>query len=230
MSESGRLFDPRRVLAWPAAYRWFQGLLGARKARRRFLAEWAQPRSGQRTLEVGCGPGDLLAELPAGTRYVGLDIEPRYLRAAERRRGERGTFLLSRAGDAGERLRGEHFDLVLALFLLHHLDDGEARRLIAAAHDLLVPGGVLATIDPARLPGQHPLARWLIDRDRGRHVRGPEAYRALVGERFGTVETSLRGDLLRVPYTHLLMRARRCGSSTESPLCLPRRALRATPG
>ncbi len=206
---NGRVLDPRRVLALPAAYRAFQGLLGARRARRRFLADWTRPRSGQRALEVGCGPGDLLAELPAGVDFVGLDLEPVYLRAAERRWGGRGRFLCARAGDAAERLRGERFDLVLALFLLHHLDDGEARRLISAAYELLAPGGVLATIDPVRVAGQHPVARWLIDRDRGRYVRSPDSYRALVEERFGAVETAIRGDLLRLPYSHLLMRAGR---------------------
>lgn len=204
---NGRPLDPRRVLAQPAAYRIFQGLLGARRARRRFLIDWVRPRSGQIALEIGCGPGDLLAELPAEIRYVGLDLDPVYLRAAERRWGARGRFLLGRAGDAHERLRGERFDLVLALFLLHHLDDGEARRLIAAAYELLAPGGGLATIDPVRVAGQHPLARWLIARDRGRHVRSPDAYRALIEERFGAVETAIRVDLLRLPYTHMLTRA-----------------------
>lgn len=202
-----RKLDPRHLLARPALYRTFQAALGAGNARRRFVDEWVGARSGQRILEVGCGPGDLLAELPPGCRFVGLDLEPRYLRTAVRRWGDRGRFLRARAGGAGEVLRGERFDLVLALFLLHHLDNGEARRLLAAAYELLSPGGVLATIDPVRRPGQHPVARWLIDRDRGRHVRAQEAYRALVEERFGASEVLVRDDLLRIPYTHVLMRA-----------------------
>lgn len=201
------MIDPRRLLSRPALYRLLQGAVGAGQTRRRFLDDWVRPESGQRTLEVGCGPGDLLVDLPPGGRFVGVDLEPRYLRAAERRWGDRGTFLCARAGDVGRTLHGERFDLVLALFLFHHLDDDEARRLVDAAHELLVPGGVLATIDPVRLPGQRPAARWLIDRDRGAHVRAPATYRALIEERFGPPESSIRSDLLRLPYDHLLMRA-----------------------
>ena len=64
------------------------------------------------------------------------------------------------------------------------------------------------TIDPCFAPGQSPVARWLLRRDRGRFVRTRPAYLALAREAYPSVESDLRHDLLRIPYTHLVMVAR----------------------
>jgi hypothetical protein len=51
------------------------------------------------------------------------------------------------------------------------------------------------------------MARWLIGRDRGAHVRGADAYAELARASFGSVRVSTRDDLLRVPYTHAVLEA-----------------------
>ena len=47
---------------------------------------------------------------------------------------------------------------------------------------------------------------WLLARDRGKFVRTREDYLRLASAHFVKVETHLRHDLLRLPYTHLTMR------------------------
>jgi hypothetical protein len=92
--------------------------------------------------------------------------------------------------------------------VIHHLDDARVDRLLDAAAQALAPGGRLVTIDPALAPGQHPLARWFIRRDRGVHMRSPAAYRDLARRRFGAVTLAVRHDLARVPYTHVILECR----------------------
>jgi hypothetical protein len=47
--------------------------------------------------------------------------------------------------------------------------------------------------------------RWLLSRDRGRYVRSPESYQRLAAAVFPHVQTTIREDLLRIPYTHFIM-------------------------
>ena len=60
------------------------------------------------------------------------------------------------------------------------------------------------TIDGCYVPGQSAVARWLLSRDRGRYVRSQNEYLQLMRQIFPDVKSSVRTDLLRVPYTHLV--------------------------
>jgi hypothetical protein len=68
----------------------------------------------------------------------------------------------------------------------------------------LTPDGRFIAIDGVHEPRQHPMTRFMLAIDRGRHVRSAERYQALVGEVFEKVTPHLRRDLLRVPYSHLV--------------------------
>jgi SAM-dependent methyltransferase len=198
-----------RLLERAAGYERFQRLLGARRARRWFVAEVLKPRAGQRLLDIGCGTGSLLDDLPEGVEYLGLDFNAGYLDAARRRHGVRGSFVCTRV----EELRADSwsavFDLVVAKGVLHHLADAVAARLVALAHASLAPGGRLVTIDPVRHASQPWPSRLLMALDRGRCIRDESGYLGLVRERFPSAGGELRTDLLAVPYAHLAIRAPR---------------------
>ncbi|HEY8866069.1 MAG TPA: hypothetical protein VIM22_03990, partial [Solirubrobacteraceae bacterium] len=59
-----------RERGWHAAlssarlYSLVQRALGAENARRRLLADHVHPRAGERVLDLGCGPADILALMP----------------------------------------------------------------------------------------------------------------------------------------------------------------------
>jgi len=97
------------------------------------------------------------------------------------------------------------FDIVMANGVLHHLEDQEVRLLTAAASRALKPGGRFCSFDGCFIDGQNPIARYLISKDRGRNVREPEEYKALVDPYFETVDLVIRHDMLRIPYTHAIM-------------------------
>jgi hypothetical protein len=52
---------------------------------------------------------------------------------------------------------------------------------------------------------QSPIARFIIDHDRGEHVRGRAAYEELARRVFSKVQTSIRTDLQSFSYTHIIM-------------------------
>jgi 2-polyprenyl-3-methyl-5-hydroxy-6-metoxy-1,4-benzoquinol methylase len=192
-----------RVLAHAWAYELLQVAVGSRRSHDAFVTQYVRPTVGARILDLGCGPGHVLKALPADVEYVGIDSQSRYIDAAREHWGERGTF---RVADGRDGLGPDSsFDIVLGMGILHHLDDAGCRALLHNAAGALVPAGRLVTIDPAHSERQSTLARWLIGRDRGLHVRSAEGYADLARASFGAVTSELRTNLLRIPYTHAVL-------------------------
>ena len=97
------------------------------------------------------------------------------------------------------------FDIVLALGILHHLDDGEATRLLSLAKSVLKARGRLLCVDPCYIDGQSSIARLIISLDRGQNVRREAEYETLARGVFAEVTASVRHDLNNIPFTHLVM-------------------------
>jgi SAM-dependent methyltransferase len=206
MDKRGRLYW---LLSFPAVYRCF-GAIVLGDARRIYLAEYVKPVLGEKVLDIGCGPADILSHLPA-IEYLGFDLNPDYIEAARKRFAKRGRFFCGDVGLAAIDKEAGTFDLAMATGVLHHLDDDRAARLFELAHRALKPGGRLITFDGCYVPGQPRLARFVVSRDRGEFVRGREDYARLAAVCFSKIETFVRHDLLRIPYTHLIMRGYKDG-------------------
>lgn len=204
----------RAMLSHPLVYNTFQSLMGADKLRVRNVQNHVRPFPGMRILDLGCGTAEILKALPTDITYVGYDISPEYIAAARKRFGDRGTFhcgLLEQAEVAAL----EPFDLVLGTGVLHHLDDDAARQFMSVASAALKPGGRIYTVDPCYAPGQNPIARFLISRDRGQHVRDVEGYRVLARG----LPAEVTGMLVHrawVPYTRWHMECRMSADRTPS--------------
>ena len=192
----------QRILAMPALYRLF-GRVAAGNAYDAYVRDFVRPVAGQRVLDIGCGPGDILARLP-DVDYLGIDHHAPYIAAARKRYGNRGTFRCEDVAASVIRDAGA-FDLVMANGLLHHLNDDEVRNLLRLAARALKPSGRLVTLDGCFVPEQSRMARFLLRMDRGNHVRPPDAYASLAAEVFGTVQPVVRHDLMRIPYTHIIL-------------------------
>jgi SAM-dependent methyltransferase len=195
------------LLSHPRAYLLTQYVLGGMHARKLVIRDFVRPGPGLRVLDVGCGPAYTARYFPA-PEYYGFDISPRYIAFANQRYGSRGRFI---AGAFDESALGSvpPVDAVLMLGLLHHLDDQSAAGLLRLAKRAMKPGARLFTLDGFYEAGQHPIARFLLDRDRGKFIRTREAYLALARTAFDDVKASSRDGMFFLPYPSLVLECRR---------------------
>lgn len=148
---------------------WF--LFGRERILRLLQQHWqAQASHAPRILEVGCGTGRNLRRLQTlfpTARLVGIDLAEAMLEQAEEaldaRVQNRATAGLPGMqlvhGGLGEADLGGPFDIVLASYMLTMTGDAQAACL-AAARELVVPGGLLGVVDFHATPV--PLyARWM---------------------------------------------------------------------
>jgi SAM-dependent methyltransferase len=195
--------DLRRVLALPKMYSLFADVVGG-DSRRKYVEQYIRPFPGARILDIGCGPADLLDYLPPSVQYTGFDASADYIDAARKRFGARGSFFCERVNEQVIERIGQ-FDIAIATGVLHHLDDADAVSLFRIARHALVPGGRLVTLDGCYTDSQSRMARYIISKDRGEHVRADGAYETLARQVFPLVDVSVRHDLMRIPYTHVIM-------------------------
>jgi SAM-dependent methyltransferase len=187
----------------PALFNAVQRLIHNGNARRLLVDLYTRPDSGHHVLDIGCGTGSMLPYL-GDVDYVGIDPEPTYIDLARAQHGSRGSFVHTGIEEIGDVYNGS-FDRVIAVGVLHHLDDAAAAALFRVAARALKPGGRLVTCDPVWRTPQNPFARLVIGLDRGKSVRTQDGYRALAHASFDRVEVTLRSDLMRIPYDHCVL-------------------------
>lgn len=193
----------RPILNRPFFYEFYHTLIGANYRSRVLVSDYIRPKAGDRILDIGCGPGNMLPFLPEG-QYLGVDANTSYIAAAQERYGRRGEFVCERVSHHSVQQFGT-FDIVLALGLVHHLDDAEAGDLFRLGYTALKPGGRMITNDGCYTSGQSAAKRYLLSRDRGQFVRTQPEYEKLARTWFPEVRASIREDVLRIPYTHLIL-------------------------
>ncbi|MDQ7248371.1 class I SAM-dependent methyltransferase [Dongia sedimenti] len=199
----------RRLLSHPLVYETVQYLVGAKRGLRILLERHIRPVAGQSILDIGCGPAEIVKFLP-DVRYCGVDHSASYIDRARRAFGDRATFHLGDVGDLPLDRLG-HFDIAIAIGVLHHINDQTAQDMLRAARDALAPNGRLVTADPCYFPGQNPLTRFIISKDRGQHVRAIDAYLDLVRRVFPDAQRHHIRGLLPFPHSVCVIEASRDG-------------------
>jgi len=196
----------RAILSNPKIYDFFQQIMGANYGRTIFSSQYIKAQDGDYVLDIGCGTAEIRFFLP-NVEYFGFDPNARYIEAAKKRFqvAHKSGKLLHATLDTAILTNLPKFDIVLLMGVLHHLNDDEAKQLARLAMAALKPNGRLITSDPCFSEEQSFMARYLVSKDRGQHVRNVEGYKALMSSVFSTVNCDLRDDFARFPYTHLIM-------------------------
>jgi SAM-dependent methyltransferase len=172
-------FDARRLLdnavAWDALRLTLDSAFGLYRRRISLLRRWGVLDDAPSVLDVGCGIGQYGA-LTEGA-YLGVDIAERYIRRAQRRfRHQPGREFRTADVMALESER-QTFDIVLIVDLLHHLDDPVCEELLTIAARL--SRRYVISFEPITEQSNRT-GRWIVDHDRGSHVRSLAAYEGLL--------------------------------------------------
>jgi SAM-dependent methyltransferase len=199
-SNSGLL----RWLRVPFLYNLFQDVVGANALRRRIIRNHARARPGDKVIDIGCGPAQILQSLP-NVEYFGLDTDPGYIAFAERSYSGKGTFVVGNTRSVEGDSRFKDADIVIAFTVLHHLDDQDAVHCIRFAYDALKVGGRFICLDPCWIPNQGVFSKYIMSHDRGRNIRTEHQYRQLADKLFKNVLAWVDTKAMRIPYVTVVL-------------------------
>lgn len=149
--------DARRVYDRIGSFQDSQAFYEDRTTRE--LVEHGDFERAESVFEFGCGTGRfaeglLATRLSAGARYRGIDLSPTMVdlaRARLARFGPRAQVELS-DGSPPAREPGQSYDRWVSTFVFDLLAEAEIDGVLAEAHRMLVPGGLLCL---AGLAGGH---------------------------------------------------------------------------
>ncbi len=194
------------VLSFSWAYAAWGWLVGGKRSAVLLCSQHFKVGPEDRVLDLGCGPATILEHISPQS-YLGVDPSEEYIKTARQCSGDKGVFVVGTADTIDMAQIADCFDLVLAIGVLHHIDDDQAERLVACARHALVKGGRFVTVDCVA-GARNPIARLLISVDRGRNVRSVNEIQQLLESSFDRPQVGVRHDLLRVPYSHVYSECR----------------------
>jgi SAM-dependent methyltransferase len=191
-------------LKLPFLYNLVQEAIGARALHRKFIQTYVRAKAGDKVIDIGCGPANILRWLP-DVDYLGFDVSPAYIASAKRTHADKGTFVVGDTESVWEDSRFRDADIVIGLGILHHLGDDEAERCIRFAYRALKQGGRFVCFEACWVPNQGFLSRYIMSKDRGQNIRTEQMYRQLAGNVFKKVDAWVDTQPLRVPYVMIFL-------------------------
>lgn len=118
------------------------------------------PRQSVRILDVGCGTGELLADLTllGFTAVEGIDVSRAAIsRAVSRLHGSTATVTCMSLRRLLEEGRGPQYQVVTLCDVLEHLPRADVPDVLRGLSTLLTPGGLLLLTTPSAITGPHDL-------------------------------------------------------------------------
>ncbi len=194
----------QRWLKIPRLYNLLQDTVGGNALRRKVIQSHVRAKAGDKIIDIGCGPAQILPWLP-DVQYLGLDINQNYIASAKRTHGNKGTFVVGDTKSLRHDSRFREADIVMALGVLHHLDDEDATHCIRFAYDALKERGRLVCLDGCWIPDQGLFSRYVMSYDRGRNIRTEQQYRELAGKVFTNVDAWVDKKPMRIPYVTVVL-------------------------
>ena len=191
-----KIFDNAKI------YQFTQNLLIRKKSHGVISDKIIQPLSAKKVLDFGCGIGYHSLLFPEAN-YVGLDpLEDCIKLANSSFQASRNTFIVGDEGTLKDFASGT-YDLVIAIGVLHHINDETVVKFALEARRLLKPGGRLVTLDPVYHDRQSWSSSKIVGMDRGKFVRSYSDYAKLLKAGFPNLNHRIYSKLLRIPYDHI---------------------------
>lgn len=207
MEKIGANLDIRKILRIPQIYSLLQSLVRNEGHIISYINEYIKAKNGDRILDIGCGPADILNYLPE-IEYFGFDLSLEYIENAKKKYGEKGTFIHSEVNEQ-TLCKEDFFDIVVATNVLHHLNDKQAEDLFKLAKKSLKKGGRLITCDGCIIPKDNIISKLMLKFDRGEFVRTKNEYLMLANSSFDDIKSTIRNDLSNIPITGIILECKK---------------------
>ncbi len=193
------------LLKYPFFYRLYQNIVGANKLRFILAKGYIKAREKDVLLDIGCGTADIIKFLPK-IKYFGFDMNSKYIEYARSVYGKKGVFICKDVNKYS--IENNKYNIIIAIGILHHLNNQEAQKLFDLSKYALKKNGKLITVDGCYANDQSKLVHFLLSIDRGKFVRTKKAYLKLASTYFNKIKTTFRNDLIKIPSNILIMECR----------------------
>ncbi len=184
-------------------YKLFQFSVSKSGAAHKISNEVLKPNGIKTVLDFGCGIGYHSNEFP-DAEYLGIEPLQGCIDKANKTYGSSSAKFIVGDHNTLKSIPTSSYDLIIAIGVLHHIDDHIFTEFLKESYRILKPGGRLTTFDPVFHENQKRFSRWLVSRDRGLWVRTPEKYLFPIKNVFPKEPTfKIYSSLLRIPYDHI---------------------------
>lgn len=197
-----------KVLKNDLIYDLYQNLVGGVKYRERFVKSIvSKNRKIFNYIDIGCGTGEIMKVLNFRHNYLGIDLSEKYLSKAKNRGKTRLNFQvlnydLTKQG--WSKITTNIFEdnepiNIIALGLLHHMDDESIKTLLNEVHKIIKSKGSFFSVDPVITQESTNIAKWFARNDRGEFVRTQEELAILFKNIGFTTNIQIKKNQFRIP-------------------------------
>jgi 2-polyprenyl-3-methyl-5-hydroxy-6-metoxy-1,4-benzoquinol methylase len=189
----------KNILNFPLAYKLSQKIFLADNFRKKILQKHFKENVG-RILDIGCGPGNMVENL-SFNEYFGFDTDLNYIEYAKKKYKNCKFFCETFSINSIKKIN--KVDVVLLFGLLHHLSDEEVSELISTIIHSVRNEFKILILDPVFVENQNPIAKFLIENDRGLFVRNTTGYLKLFSNKNLKFDYKIYDQKI-VPYTWIV--------------------------
>jgi len=186
-----------KLLRHPKIYRFFQSVLSNKRDNLyNILSNYLKKNYPNHSIiDIGCGDAEFASYFDKKIKYVGIDISEKYIESARKK----FPYFQFYNHDITKINNLSFTNCVFLLIgVIHHIDDENSKNLISQLKS--IEGSVIISIDPVKIKKQHPIARLLIQLDRGEFIRTKSHYEKI----FTDFKFFMKNDLLQLPYNHII--------------------------
>ena len=202
----------RKFLKISHFYALLMDVFGAKSAALWLSENFYNVQLGSKITDIGCGPGSLLRNyknlFPENINYHGIDPNEDYIKSAKKEFGDIANFYHGTTETFINDSRFQKSDLILCNGVLHHLNDRQVKSLFNFIHcNLKSEGGRFLAMEPVHLMKETSLSRWVMNQDRGMHIRKEPEWKKLMNNSGLEYKTNIITGLIRIPYNYILIDA-----------------------
>ena len=166
----------------PYVYKFIQKMMSGTSLRKKIIKVNIKKKN-LNILDIGCGPAEIIDHIPE-CKYYGYDIDKRSISYAKKKYSNKNYHFFCKKFESKEIKKLPKFDFVILFGILHHLNNSQAKNILALCKKRMKKNSKLLTEDPIFIKNQNFIAKFLISKDRGKNVREKKGYLNLLNTQF----------------------------------------------